>query len=177
MTSALPQPSWWTAIGRYLIAVTAGNLAWEFGQMPLYRPGQTGTRGGHGKYPGGHDVGCRIRMLCDVFSSLRAIETEDFEPTAPLFAGAKLHAPIEVPVGHDPNEASRHVYDRQSADVMLDHLFGDIADTGFRRYSHNISGHYVQCPHGKFLPGRMERPIQHSCIEMPRPIRYRIYRR
>jgi hypothetical protein len=43
MTSARPQPSRRAAIGRYLIAVTAGNLAWEFAQIPLYTLGQTGT--------------------------------------------------------------------------------------------------------------------------------------
>lgn len=34
--------SWLSAIRRYLLAVAAGNLLWEFAQMPLYVVGQTG---------------------------------------------------------------------------------------------------------------------------------------
>jgi hypothetical protein len=43
VTSAAPWPTWQAAIRRYLIAVVAGNLLWEFAQMPLYTLGQTGT--------------------------------------------------------------------------------------------------------------------------------------
>lgn len=38
-----PAPDWLTAIRRYLVAVAAGNLVWEFAQMPLYTLWQTGT--------------------------------------------------------------------------------------------------------------------------------------
>jgi LemA protein len=43
MTAVLPRPEWLTAIRRYLVAVAAGNLLWEFAQMPLFTLGQTGT--------------------------------------------------------------------------------------------------------------------------------------
>jgi hypothetical protein len=34
---------WLTALRRYLVAVTIGNLAWEFAQMPLFTLWRTGT--------------------------------------------------------------------------------------------------------------------------------------
>lgn len=35
---------WLPVLRRYLLAVGAGNLVWEFGQMPLYTLWQSGTR-------------------------------------------------------------------------------------------------------------------------------------
>lgn len=43
MKSASARVSWLSAIRRYLVAVAAGNLLWEFAQMPLYALGQTGS--------------------------------------------------------------------------------------------------------------------------------------
>ena len=43
MTTGPDEVTWLSAIRRYLVAVAAGNLLWEFAQMPLYTLGQTGT--------------------------------------------------------------------------------------------------------------------------------------
>lgn len=43
MTVDPARPDWLTAIRRYLIAVTAGNLVWETAQMPLYTLWGTGS--------------------------------------------------------------------------------------------------------------------------------------
>ena len=43
MKSASENVNWLSAIRRYLAAVAAANLLWEFAQMPLYTLGQTGS--------------------------------------------------------------------------------------------------------------------------------------
>lgn len=43
MAATTAPPDWLTAIRRYLVAVTAGNLAWETAQMPLYTLWHTGS--------------------------------------------------------------------------------------------------------------------------------------
>lgn len=40
--SMLPR---WRAVGIYLVVITAGNLAWESLQLPLYTLWRTGTPG------------------------------------------------------------------------------------------------------------------------------------
>lgn len=37
--------AWLSAIGRYLVVLAAGNLAWEFAQMPLYTLWSSGSMG------------------------------------------------------------------------------------------------------------------------------------
>jgi hypothetical protein len=39
----VPSRAWLSAIGRYLVVLAVGNLAWEFAQMPLYTLWSTGS--------------------------------------------------------------------------------------------------------------------------------------